>query len=434
MAAHVGRLASRPVGEESLVQPDLFERTQGPRVYTVSQINELVRRLLDESFGLVVVEGEVSNARRQSSGHWYFTLKDKQANLGAVMFRSDANALRFQLENGLHVRTTGRLSLYPPQGKFQLQVRRVEPVGHGTLELAFRQLRDKLQREGLFDAARKRALPRLPARVALVTSPTGAAVRDMITTFRARWPLVDVLVVPVSVQGEMAAPEIAHALQLVNRLHAADVVILARGGGSLEDLWAFNEEGVARAIAASSIPVVCGVGHETDTTIADFVADVRAATPTAAAARVVPQRAEIEESLRGSMRRMARALRRRCELERQRLDAWRQSYAFRRPRLLLEEAVQSLDARQERLSRALRALVERGRTALAATRARLNALSPHGVLARGYAYCEDADTGQLVARAAATRKHQGLTIHFADGTAPARVEGAWKTMQKEQPR
>ena len=415
-----------------MVQPDLFQNTQGPRVYSVSQINELVRRMLDESFGSVVVEGEVSNARRQSSGHWYFTLKDERANLAAVLFRSDAASLRFELENGLRVRATGRLNLYAPQGKFQLQARRVEPVGHGALELAFRQLRDKLQREGLFEAARKRDLPRFPACVALVTSPTGAAVRDMITTLRQRWPLTRVLVIPVAVQGEMAAPEIAHALQLANRTRAADVIVLARGGGSLEDLWAFNEESVARAIAASSIPVVSGVGHETDTTIADFVADVRAPTPTAAAARVVPDRLEVALSLHGVLQVMARALRRRCDREQQRLNAWRQSYAFRRPQLLLTEAAQSLDASRERLVRALRDAVDRHRASLAATRGHLQALSPHGVLARGYAFCEDTATGGLVARAAATHDRQRLRIHFADGTAPARVDGTWQPAPRNE--
>ncbi|MFQ5599933.1 MAG: exodeoxyribonuclease VII large subunit, partial [Candidatus Krumholzibacteriia bacterium] len=362
-----------------MFQPDLFE-AQEPRVYSVSEITESVRRLLEETFRDVVVEGEISNARRHSSGHCYFTLKDERAQLACVLFRSDALALRFDLENGLRVRATGRLNLYPPQGKFQLQVRALLPVGHGALELAFRQLKERLQKEGLFDAARKRALPRLPQRVALITSPTGAAVRDMITTLTSRWPLLHIRVVPVAVQGEAAAGEIVRALQFINRAGAADVIIVGRGGGSLEDLWAFNEEPVARAIAASRIPVVSAVGHEVDYTIADFVADARAATPTAAGSLIVPHRDEVAAFLREVQSRTARALSRRCDVERHRLDALLRSYGLRRPRLLIEEFEQSLDARRERLERALRAVVERRRTAWQAACGRLQALGPRSVL------------------------------------------------------
>jgi exodeoxyribonuclease VII large subunit len=406
-----------------VVQPDLFE--SAPRVYTVTQINERVRALLDEAFGELYVEGEVSNARRHTSGHWYFTLKDAQSQLDAVLFRMEAQALRFEVENGLRVRACGRLTLYPPQGRYQLQVQSLLPVGTGLLELAFRQLKEKLQREGLFAAGRKRPLPRFPARVALITSPTGAAVRDMITTLTSRWPLVHIRVVPVAVQGVGAADEIVRALGFVNRNRAAEVIVVGRGGGSLEDLAAFNAEGVARAIAASRIPVVSAVGHEVDFTIADFVADQRAATPTAAATLVVPHRDEVATFLREGTRRAARALRRRCELERHRLEKMRGSFAFRRPRLLLQERAQTLDVRREPLLRGVRAVLERRRATLAAARGRLQALSPRGVLERGFTYCVDAESGSVVARAEQTRPRQPLHIHFADGTAPARIEGAW---------
>ncbi|UCE02684.1 MAG: exodeoxyribonuclease VII large subunit [Candidatus Latescibacterota bacterium] len=408
-----------------MVQPDLFGSTPGARVYTVTQINDRVRRLLDSTFGDVCVEGEVSNARRHASGHWYFTLKDAQSQLAAVLFRGDARALAFDPENGLHVRATGRLDLYPPQGKFQLQVRRLQPVGHGALELAFRQLKEKLLREGLFDPARKRSLPRVPNRVALVTSATGAAVRDMITTLSERWPPITIRVVPVSVQGDAAPAEIVRALQFVNRVDAADVIVVGRGGGSLEDLWAFNDEGVARAIAASRIPVVSAVGHEVDTTIADYVADVRAPTPTAAAALVVPQREEVQAGLSEVLDRMARGLRRRCDVERHRLESRLGSYGFRRPRLLLQEHAQSLDTQRERMLRALRARIDEARTQLRASRAQLRSLSPRGVLKRGYVYCIDMESGAMVTRAQQTRSSQPLRLHFADGTAAARVEESW---------
>jgi len=413
-------------------QPDLFEQT--PRVYTVTQINERVRALLDDAFGVIFVEGEISNARRHTSGHWYFTLKDAQSQLDAVLFRSDAAGLRFELENGLHVRAAGRLTLYAPQGRYQLVAHGLVPVGYGELELAFRQLKEKLQREGLFDPARKRRLPRMPRRVALVTSPSGAAVRDMLSTLGARWPLAQVFVVPVSVQGVAAAGEIVRALEFVNRVRAADVLVVGRGGGSLEDLWAFNEEGVARAIAASRIPVVSAVGHEVDFTIADFVADQRAATPTAAAMLVVPDRDEVLAALREAVQRLARALRRRCDLERHRLERHRKSYAFQRPRLLVQEYTQSLDGRRDRLERALQVALERRRGALAVARGRLLALSPRGVLARGFTYCTDSESGRVVPLARDTRPQQRLRIHFADGNAPARVDGPWtRTDTEERP-
>ena len=405
-------------------QSNLFDSQvqREPRVFTVTEINDAVRRLLEDSFGEVVVEGEISNLRPPSSGHLYFTLKDEAAQLAAVMFRGDATGLRFQLENGLRVRVFGRLTVYGAAGKYQIVVRSVQPVGQGALELAFRQLKEKLQAEGLFDASRKRALPRYPRRVALVTSASGAAVRDLLTTLAARWPLARVQLVPVSVQGEAAPGEIVKAFELLNRLDVADVVIVGRGGGSLEDLQAFNDERVARAIAASRLPVVSAVGHEVDFTIADFVADVRAATPTAAAQLVVPHQTEVRTQIADCGARSALALRRVLETRRQKLEACLRSYGMRRPQLLLQEHAQTLDARFERLQRALAAGLERRRARLDAAAGRLRALSPRAILERGYLYCEDATTGLLVGRAENTRVGQDLRLHFADGVRPARVQ------------
>ena len=399
-------------------QPDLFANPE-PRVYRVSELNEVVQRLLEDGFGEVHVEGEISNARQQSSGHWYFTLKDEASQLAAVLFRGMQTGLRFRPENGLHVRATGRLQLFVPHGKYQMMVRTLAPLGQGALELAFRQLRERLQAEGLFDPARKRALPRFPRCVALVTSPTGAAVRDLLATLAARWPLARVRLVPVAVQGDTAPGEIVQALHAVNRTRAAEVVIVARGGGSIEDLWAFNDERVARAIVASRLPVVCGVGHESDVTIADLVADLRAATPTAAAAAVVPDQREIRALIVQCERRGARGLRRQLELPRARLESLLQRYGMRRWRHWVPEQMQLLDERLERLANSARSRVVRSEERWSALQARLAALSPAAILARGYTYCVDPATGALIARAAEARPGRRVRVHFDDGVRDA---------------
>lgn len=396
-----------------------------PRAFKVREINEAVRGLLEEGFGEILVEGEISNCKQQAaSGHWYFSLKDEVAELNAVMFRGDATRLRFRPENGVMVQARGRLNVYVAKGRYQLQVRDMVPVGQGALELAFKQLKEKLAAEGLFDAGRKRALPRFPRCVALITSGDGAAIRDMLTTLGSRWPLVRILVVPVAVQGEPAPREIVQALALVSRHGAADVVLLGRGGGSLEDLWAFNDERVARAIAACRVPVVTGVGHETDFTIADFVADRRAPTPTGAAAAVVPHRDELRAWLGTAEQRAARGLRRRLEIPRQRLDHLLQSYGFRRMRSFVPESMQNLDARLERAERALRLGIERRGERLAAHQAQLQALGPQRVLERGYTYVVDAATGEIVPSAAAARTGQDVRVHFADHARAARLGDA----------
>jgi len=406
------------------VQTDLFAPRE-PHVYRVSDLNEAVRVLLDESFGEIHVEGEISNAKQQAgSGHWYFVLKEDGAEIQAVMFRSDAQALRFRPENGLQVRARGRLGLFVRRGTYQIQVRGLVPVGQGALELAFRQLREKLDGEGLFDPARKRGLPRLPRCIAVVTSPTGAAVRDVLATLAGRWPLARVVVVPAQVQGDAAPGEIVRALALVDRARIADVVLLVRGGGSLEDLWAFNDERVARAIASARTPVVTGVGHEVDVTIADLVADRRGATPTAAAALVVPSHDDARRWLQQVDVRAARALRRRLELPRQRLQALLASYGMRRLRFLVPEQRQALDGRCERLEKALRNGLVRAGERLVARSDRLIALGPQRVLERGYAFVVDAASGDVVARAAAARSGQDVHIVFADAARAARMGAA----------
>ena len=288
---------------------------------SVTQLTGYIKLLLDrdEILSQTCVRGELSNYKIHSSGHHYFTLKDEGAVISCVLFRSDAMRLRFRPESGMKVILTGRVSLFPRSGQYQLYVSHMQPDGAGDLAVAFEQLKQKLQAQGLFDAAHKKPLPRYPERVALVTSPTGAAVRDMIRILGRRWPLASVLVCPVRVQGEGAAEEIAAMLELVDAAELADVIITGRGGGSLEDLWAFNEEIVARAIYRCKTPVISAVGHEPDVTIADFAADVRAATPSNGAELAVCDRTELRALLEQQARRMEKAQERRLELLRQRL-------------------------------------------------------------------------------------------------------------------
>src|SRR5262245_30244611 len=292
----------------------------GRRVFTVSELTRAVKNTLEGRFGGLWVEGEISNLRVHTSGHVYFTLKDDEAQVRAVLFRGRMRRVRFEPADGLHVLAFGRLEVYAVRGEYQLVCDVLEPKGLGALQLAFEQLKARLAAEGLFDAARKRPLPVLPRRVGLVTSPTGAAVRDFLRVVTRRFAGLQVLVCPVRVQGDTAAGEIAEALATLNRRGDLDVIVVARGGGSLEDLWAFNEEAVARAIAASKIPVISAVGHETDVTIADFVADLRAPTPSAAAELVVREKAQLVAHLGSLRERLQGAVGQRVRRWRERLD------------------------------------------------------------------------------------------------------------------
>lgn len=340
------------------MNPGGADRSDAKAALTVSQLVHLVRETVRAGLPSTLhVAGEVSNLSRPASGHVYFTLKDADSEVRCVMWRSDATTLRFRPEDGLAVLATGAMDVYEPRGQLQLYVRRLEPRGIGALELAFRQLRDRLAREGLFDQDRKRPLPAFPRTVAVVTSPTGAAIRDVLQTLRRRFPAIRVLVHPARVQGDGAAAEIADAIARLNaqadRLGGVDVLIVGRGGGSLEDLWAFNEEVVARAIFASRIPVVSAVGHEVDFTIADFVADVRAATPTAAAELVVPVLADVLTGIDSHRARLIRAARAVVELARARLSAAERSECFRDPLARIRVRQQAVDEVSHRLHLAM---------------------------------------------------------------------------------
>ncbi|MGC1656860.1 MAG: exodeoxyribonuclease VII large subunit [Candidatus Acidiferrales bacterium] len=339
-------------------------------IWRVSELTLRVRDMLEGEFPDIWVEGEVSNFHSAQSGHLYFTLKDEKAQVRCVCFRDQVRGLKFRPEDGLKITVRGSVSVYEPRGEYQIYVSHIEPVGLGALQLAFDQLKRQLQAEGLFDESRKKALPALPRRIGIVSSPTGAAIRDIVRVLRRRFPNLHVLLYPVKVQGEDAADEIVRAIRYFNRAALVDVMIVARGGGSLEDLWAFNEEAVARAIAASEIPIITGIGHETDTTIADFVADVRAPTPSAAAEIVVRTRAEFEKHIAECARQLAQQMRYMLSEKRHRLRDLATHRAFRRPEDLLRRNHQRLDESSAALGTGLRARLDvaRQRARLAETR------------------------------------------------------------------
>lgn len=407
-------------------QPSLFPAAEPePEVLTVSELTAQVQELLGETFADVWVSGEISNLARPQSGHLYFSLKDDSAQLGVVVWRSTAARQRFDLADGMQVVCRGRIDIYPPRGNYQLIVTQVVPLGEGALELALRRLRERLAAEGLFDKARKRTLPRFPQRLALVTSPSGAAVRDFLEVLGRRWRLTDVLVVPVRVQGPGAAQEIAQAIRRVNLLGARfDGIVLARGGGSMEDLWAFNEEVLVRAIVSSRIPVVSAVGHEIDVTLADLAADVRALTPSEAAERVVPSAEEVVGMLDAYRRRLAGVLRECCASTRTRLQQLAARPVFRRPYDRVHALMQRLDELGLRASRGALRRCEAARRGLGATAARLESLSPLAVLARGYSVTSRAADGAVVRDAGTLRKGELLHTQLAKGRVTSQVVAA----------
>ena len=359
-----------------------FDAAETPFL-TVSELTAKVKTTLERGFPDVAIRGEISNLSRPNSGHVYFSLKDDSSQIRAVLWKNDAERVVFELKNGQGIKGWGRLSVYAQRGEYQITLRKVEPEGIGALELAFRQLYARLAAEGLFETERKRPLPRFPRRIVVVTSPTGAALRDFLQVTGRRWPGAEVLVAPAKVQGIGSAEEVVAAIALANRVNGADLIVVCRGGGSLEDLWTFNEEIVARAIVASRLPVVSAIGHEIDTTISDLVADFRASTPTAAGEQCVPDLQEIAQRLDSLGDRAGRALRARVVQVRLRLDTLSD-----RGRRALRTRVDRIKVRLETLSdrsgRAIRRTLDDRENRLARLAAGLEALSPLGVLARGY--------------------------------------------------
>jgi exodeoxyribonuclease VII large subunit len=437
-------------------------------VYTVSRLNREARALLERGLGVLWIEGELTNFSQPSSGHWYFTLKDRDAQLRCAMFRQRNFGLKFTPSAGLHVLARGRISLYAPRGEYQLIIDHLEEAGLGALNRQFEQLKTKLAAEGLFAAARKRALPKFPRRVGVITSPSGAAIRDILNILRRRFPPARVLIHPTSVQGAAAVPEILAALNLAVVRSECDVLIVARGGGSIEDLWAFNDERVARAICASPIPVVSGVGHEIDFTIADFVADARAPTPSGAAELVVPEGKACLEALVRIGERLSFAMRRELRALTALFDATERRLALAHPGARLTQQEQRLDDVEQRLVNAMRssllgtshrlaelwadllhcapdeavnefrlkhdALATRLRHAvhgllsaaehrLAIAGKTLDTVSPLATLGRGFAIVTRARDGTLVTDASTIQTGDEIEARLAKGKLKARVTG-----------
>ena len=391
-------------------------------VYSVSQVNGYLKELVDGDPLLrgLLVRGEVSNYKCYPSGHHYFSLKDEQGSIRCVMFRGDAARLRFKPVNGLSVIAYGRVSVYPRDGQYQLYCTQLMEDGRGALDRAFEELKKKLEAQGLFDPAKKQPLPAYPRRIALVTSPAGAAVRDMIRILRQRWPLTEVLVVPVRVQGEGAAEEIAAAIHQVNNRDDIDLIITGRGGGSREDLWAFNEEPVAWAIALSNIPVISAVGHEPDVTISDYVADLRASTPSNAAELAVPDQQQERQRLEGLTLRLRQAMEVQLDRDRKELRRLEQSRVLRNPVAVVDDQRMRLDGVQRRLAMALERTLRRGRVELAGLAGRVDAMSPLKVLSRGYAIAKA--EGRAVTTVEQVQPGQAMDVLVADGVYHCRVE------------
>lgn len=390
-------------------------------VISVTELVTAMKEVIETALPPCIVEAELSNCKRSAAGHWYLTLKDSGAEISATMWRSTAERLKFLPQDGMQVLATGSLQVYVARGTCQFIINRLLPQGVGELELAFRQLQEKLAAEGLFDPARRRTIPAIPRRIALITSPSGAAVRDMIQVITRRWPPADLVIVPVRVQGEGSVTDLVQALSAVHRIPRVDVAIVGRGGGSLEDLWSFNTEPVARAIAACKVPVISAVGHETDVSIADLVADRRALTPSEAGELVVPAADELREQLRQSAERMRTSMLTRVDNFRLRLAALEARSVLQKPDSLITQKRQDCDILGDRLQRSIGLMVERQQRNLSAVAASLHALSPLKVLLRGYSLTQT-ESGTLIQSASQVRPGDVLITRLHEGQLRSRVE------------
>ncbi len=392
-------------------------------ILTVSQLTADIKRILERGIPRSWVRGEVSNLTLHSSGHIYFTLKDAATQVRCVMFRSNAQHLLVLPQDGMQVIVQGDVTVFERAGQYQLNVQQLQVAGQGELALAFERLKKKLAGEGLFDEARKRSLPRFPKAIGIVTSPTGAAIRDIIKVARRRWPGIELVLYPVQVQGAGAARQIADAIAAFNEHGAVDLLIVGRGGGSIEDLWAFNEEATARAIFDSKIPVVSAVGHEVDYTIADFVADVRAPTPSAAAEICLPDAREVASQLDDSLARLANALTGLADNYAGRLRALRNSYGMGRLADLCGQKQQQLDWLAERMAQQAKGFLRERRHAVERLGSALTALDPSGVLSRGYSICRDAK-GRTIRTAKTLKTGDAVMAQFSEGRAVLNVKKA----------
>jgi exodeoxyribonuclease VII large subunit len=394
-----------------------------PKIFTVGQINRYIRNLLENDFILssLLVKGEISNFKAHSSGHLYFTLKDASGALSCVMFRQDAAGLPFEPENGMQVVVYGHVSLYEKTGQYQLYAEFLEPLGIGALQVAFEQLKEKLAAEGLFDGDFKREIPKNPSCIAVITSPTGAAVRDILQIVKRRDPNVKVAIFPTLVQGEQAAADIVRSLKLVNEWGKADVIILGRGGGSMEDLWCFNDENVARAVFASEIPVISAVGHETDFTITDFVADMRAPTPSAAAELATTPLTERREAFHRLELRLERDVSALLTSCRRRLDLLKSRPVMERPLERIYRTMMDVEETQQRLDKEMtNRLMQRAERWQYLTN-RLEAVSPLAVMSRGYVMAV-ASSGKLLTSVKQAEVGDRVTLHLQDGKMETNIQ------------
>lgn len=390
---------------------------------TVSELNQIIKSLVDGEplLNRVCVRGELSNYKIYPSGHHYFTLKDAESSLRCVMFKSSASKLRFRPESGMGVTAFGRISVFPRDGAYQLYCSDIIPEGTGDLQIAYEQLKAKLAAEGLFDPRHKKPLPQYPKKIAIITSSAGAAVHDMIRILGRRWPMTKVMLLPVRVQGVEAPPEIVGAIRYANRHNVADLIITGRGGGSIEDLWAFNDERVARAIYESELPIISAVGHEPDVTISDYVADVRASTPSNAAEIAVPDEADIRELLANMSIRQTQAMRKSITRLSTRLDDFKGRRVLRDPMAYVDTKRSELDHVQDRLVAAAEKLCSANRHKFVALASALDAMSPLKVLSRGYAIASDAE-GKLVKSVGDVAGGDVLSLSVSDGTIKCTVE------------
>ena len=390
-----------------------------PRILTVSEVTRRIKQMLEGGFGTVIVQGELSNFKRHTSGHLYFTMKDENAQIAGLMWRSRAAALAFTPQDGMKVIVTGRLTVYEVRGVYQIDAVSIRPAGMGELQIAFEKLKQKLASEGLFEAERKKPLPEYPERLGIVTSPTGAALQDMLNVLRRRFPGITVILNPVKVQGAGAAEEIARAIDEFNAYGNVDIIIAGRGGGSLEDLWAFNEEVVARAIARSVVPVISAVGHEVDFTIADFVADVRAPTPSAAAEIAVRDRFALLDILRNKCYTMHESIENRLKAHGETIRNLLRSYAFNKPVDLLRQFSQRLDEVQKSMSIAVEHKIVLTAASLQSLALRIHALDPRRTLKRGYAIVHKGP--EIVGSKRSLTANDTIDVEFHDGTVRSSV-------------
>lgn len=397
-----------------------------PKIYTISEINSQIKSLLEGNYASVWISGEISNFKNHSSGHFYFSLKDENSQIQSVMFRGSNRLLKFKIEDGLEVIANGRVTVYEPRGNYQIVIEYLEPKGLGALQLAFEQLKKKLDQEGLFDQARKKPLPFLPKKIGIVTSPTGAAIRDLIHILQRRYPNIEILLNPVNVQGDSAANEIAQAIEELNKFEDIDLLIVGRGGGSLEDLWAFNTEVVARAIATSRLPIISAVGHEIDITISDYVADLRAPTPSAAAELAVPVKMDLEMTIQSIKMDLYQSMKRILDSLNEKLKFYRSH--LKHPKTKIEELAQKLDESIDRLKLAMANHLIQIKGELAVFSKALKTLSPLAVLERGYSitYRKELKKGKIelipIKNSSEITIGDSLEIQFSRGKIEAEVK------------